>query len=107
MFDLPSMYTLDRISAAPKMPLRPPSLPMPPLPESVDCFPHIRARLSVSDALQAAINSGLAAAANGLLLPAHSYTWTGDKRPKLLERTYSAPIPSSNMTYHEIRESSR
>jgi len=50
----------------------------------------------MSEALQAAINSGIAAAASGMVAPANGYPWTEHtfKQP-MMERAYSMPAITS------------
>lgn len=107
LYDVPPIYTLDRISSTPQVPHRSISAHIPPSPEAANYFPHIRARVLVSDALQAAINSSLAASGNAM--PAakglSSTSWTGIPPPISIERTSSAPpVPYSNMIPNESKK---
>lgn len=107
LFEIPPTYTLDRITAyphlPPNLPTLPPSMPPPPIPDS-STLARIRNRSSVSEALQAAINSGLAAAAaasasGGGLAPTPSasappmakYPWT--------DATFAMPMPKNPRTF--------
>lgn len=103
MFEIPPIYTLDRMTACSQVPPYPlpPISTMPPPMYNIHThrqLAHLRNRSSVSEALQAAINSGIAAAAaaNGGRIaapaPRTRYPWT-DRAfvlPKN-ERAYSAP----------------
>lgn len=101
MFEIPPMYTIDRITASQVTPYpSPTSFPSIPITESRSQFAQMRNRSSVSEALQAAINSGIAAAANGMVTPKGSYPWT-DSFAKPLEIVYSTPSPTV-ISLHEV-----
>lgn len=106
MYELPSVYTLDRLCATSQdqLPSRPPSAPIPPSPEAVNYFPHMRTRVVVTDALQAAINSSLAASVDGTNILTKSFSWTKNPPPIPLERTHSSPIPYSSMIQDESKK---
>jgi hypothetical protein len=98
MFEISPLYTIDRITAYSHTPpySSPPSFSSSPIPDSRSQFVHIRNPSSISEALQAAINSGIAAAASGMVAPANGYPWTEHtfKKP-MMERAYSMPTVAS------------
>ena len=88
MFEIHPMYTIDRITAYPHVP----SYSLSPSLASVPIMDHNRfAQSSVSEALQAAINSGIAAAASGMVGPRGGYPWTKNTFTNPLERACSTP----------------
>jgi len=104
MFEISPLYTIDRITAYPQVMPYPSPLSFPPLPitDSRSQFAHMRNRSSVSEALQAAINSGIAAAASGMVAPADGYPWTESTFTRPLDRTYSMPTIAS---LHQVKNS--
>jgi hypothetical protein len=96
MFEISSMYTIDRIAVYPQvMPHpSPTSFPSIPMTDSRSQFAHTRNRSSITEALQVAISSGIAAAANGIVAPRSSYPWPESTFAKPLEMAYSVPPPT-------------
>jgi hypothetical protein len=102
MFEIAPLYTLDRITAYPQIPSYSLSSPLSSVPIiDPSQFAHTRNRSSVSEALQAAINSGIAAAANGMVVPKGGYSWSKNMFAKPLESVYSKPS-STIISLHEV-----